>query len=199
MLDASIKTRGGIYLPFLPQGFMRQSLINSKLPKVWTPGMIHFPGGIRMPMCPPGSGHGTPTDYFVDPNAGDDGTGDGSVGNPWATIQNALDTITRDSTNGDRINVQSTTDDVLGSALSLATYGTPAFGAPLVFQGYTSSQGDGGVGGISGNNSVHIFNAAGTDHIYFIDMHLHNTGSNDIFTLWCKCKFRSLYFWLSFP
>ncbi len=129
---------------------------------------------------------GTPTQYFVDPSLGSD-TGNGTVGTPWgrasgSVIQWALDTgITRDGTNGDQINVKAGTDDVLASPLSLASYGTPGDGEPLIFRGYTSAGNDGGVGGISGNNSVAII--AIINYVQFVDLHLHDCGSADIVPL----------------
>jgi len=69
----------------------------------------------------------------------------------------------------------------LAAALSLATYGTPTVAAPVVFRGYTSAANDGGIGGISGNNSVAI-QATGS-FTNFVDMHLHNCGAAVIVTL----------------
>ena len=90
------------------------------------------------------------TNYFVDPAAGSDDTGDGSIGTPWASVQHALDSITRDATNGDQVNIKSGTADVLAATLDLTTYGTPTATAPLVLRGYTSAANDGGVGVLSG-------------------------------------------------
>lgn len=118
-----------------------------------------------------------PTETYVDPNIAG-ASGAGSIGDPYGDIQHALDTITRDGTNGDRINILAGTDEILGAALTLATYGTPAVEAPLIFQGYTSAAGDGGVGGISGAATYSIIASTTIDAVSFIDMHLHNTGSN---------------------
>jgi hypothetical protein len=113
------------------------------------------------------------TETYVDPSiAGDSGTG--TIGDPYGDVQYALNTMTRDGTNGDRINIKAGTDEVLGAGLSLATYGTPTADAPLVFQGYTSAVGDGGIGGISGGGSYKIINEAAIDSVSFIDMHLHS-------------------------
>ena len=120
---------------------------------------------------------GAATEYYVDPTNGNDTTGDGSVGTPWATVQKALNTITQDTTNGDRINLRDTSDDVLSSALSFATYGTPNVDYPLIIQGYTTSAGDGGIGGISGGGSVAIIDSTSIDAVILIDLHLHNCGS----------------------
>lgn len=120
-----------------------------------------------------------PSDYYIDPVDGDDSTGDGSIGNPWQTVQHALDTITKDTTNGDRINIKSTGDDILTAALSLTTYGSTSAG--LTFQGYDSIAGDGGQGGIDGDGSFSIITGGGSGQtIIFADLHLHNSGSSTI-------------------
>lgn len=120
------------------------------------------------------------TEYYVDPGAGNDTTGDGSVIAPWQTVQKALNTITRNSTNGDRINVKAGTADVLSATLSAATYGTPATQARLVIQGYTSTAGDGGIGEISGGGTYSVWNDTSKDYIIFADLHVHSSGSNPV-------------------
>jgi hypothetical protein len=105
-----------------------------------------------------------------------------TTGSPWASTQFALNKITRDSTNGDRINLKAGTDDVLTAALSRTAYGTPANTSPLLFEGYTSSQGDGGFGQISGGGAVSILNTgAGWRQTYWKNLKLHNCGAADIF------------------
>jgi len=123
------------------------------------------------------------TETYVDPSiAGDSGAG--TTGDPYGDVQYALDTITRNATDGDRINVKAGTDEILGAALTLATYGTPSVSAPLIFQGYTTSQGDGGIGGIDGNSTYSMITPTSLDYVGFIDMHLHNSGTSvDIVTL----------------
>ncbi len=92
-----------------------------------------------------------PTDYYVDPSIASDG-GLGTLGSPWTRadgqcVQYALNNITRDTTNGDRINIKAGSRDIVPtSGYTLTTYGTPAINAQLYFQGYTSAQGDGGIG-----------------------------------------------------
>jgi len=130
--------------------------------------------------------------YYVDPSGGDDTTGTGTVGAPWKTVQHALDTITRDTADGDAINIRDTADDVLTAALSLTTYGAPSAGSPLTFRGYSTSAKDGGIGGISGGGSYQILSTL--QYVEFIDMHLHNTGSNAIvsityFGVFINCEF----------
>jgi len=122
-----------------------------------------------------------PTDYYVDPAiAGDSGAG--TTGDPYGDIQHALDTVTRDATDGDRLNIKAGTDEILAASLDLATYGTPTATAPLVLQGYTSSQGDGGIGGIN-NNSNSLFTPNSLDWIRLVDLHIHSAGSASIVDL----------------
>ena len=116
-----------------------------------------------------------PTETYVDPSiAGNSGAG--TIGDPYGDLQHALDTMTRDATNGDRINIKAGTDEILTGTISLATYGTPTLSATLTFQGYTSAAGDGGQGGIDGNATYNIHTAAG-DGIQWKDLRLHNCGS----------------------
>jgi len=132
-----------------------------------------------------------PTQYYVDPSLGAD-TGDGTVGTPWgrasgSVVQYALDTITRDGTGGDQINVKAGTDDVLGAAINLTTnYGTPSSAARLIIRGYTSTADDGGQGGISGAGTYSIF-ASASGYLSWIDMHLHNCGSANVLQLASYC------------
>ena len=119
-----------------------------------------------------------PTEVYVDPSiAGDSGAG--TIGDPYGDLEYALATVTQDATNGNRINIKAGTDEVLSAALAIvANYGTPTISAPLIFQGYTSAAGDGGIGGISGGESVGIHTAT-LNYVYWFDLHLHNCGSNN--------------------
>lgn len=127
-----------------------------------------------------------PTEYYIDPAiAADSGTG--AIGDPYGDVQFALNSVTRDATNGDRFNIKAGTDEILAAALTLATYGTPTGTAPLIFQGYTSAAGDVGQGGISGNGSLAVYSAAGLD-ITWKDLHLHNCGAATILTLGSFCQ-----------
>lgn len=121
-----------------------------------------------------------PTNYYVDPAGGNDTTGDGTIGTPWATVQKALNTITRDATNGDQINVKAGGTDTLSSALVLTTYGTPTLAAPLFIRGYTAAANDGGFGVIEGGGSVSVISATGANYLWFVDAKLGNTGANRV-------------------
>ena len=116
--------------------------------------------------------------YYVDYGAGSDATGDGTIGTPWKTIQKALDTITRNSTDGDQINVKAGTAQVLGASLTLATYGTPKESAQLVLRGYTSAANDGGMGEIDCGGYT-MWAAKTYDYIMLIDLECHTFGDNN--------------------
>lgn len=139
---------------------------------------------------------GEPSQYYVDPSLGSD-TGDGSLATPWgrasgSVVQYALDTITRDSTNGDQINVKSGATDTLGATLSLSSYGTPGVGAPLILRGYDSAKNDGGRGVISGGGSYQVINNLSS--VSLIDLQLGDVGSNPIVYLGNYCLARSCKF-----
>ena len=126
---------------------------------------------------------GALTNYYTDPAGGSDITGNGTIGNPWATVQKALNTITRDATNGDQINVKAGGTDALVAALTWATYGTPTETAPCILRGYTSVANDGGIGVVSGNGLVACINSGSLAQIKLIDMRFTNCGSATILTL----------------
>lgn len=97
--------------------------------------------------CPPGSGLGTPSEYWVEPDGTD--TGAGTSGNPYGNVQYALDQIGTSpgqGADGDILHVSATSgaDDIVPSGgYDLATYGTPAAGRPLILQGFDSTAKDG--------------------------------------------------------
>ena len=116
------------------------------------------------------------TETYVDPSINAD-SGSGTIGDPYGDLQYALDTMTRDSTNGDRINIKSGTAEVMSAAVDLTAYGTPAHTAPLVFQGYDSAAGDGGMAEIDLNGGTYGFATNGL-YRHFRDLEIHNgTGS----------------------
>jgi hypothetical protein len=115
------------------------------------------------------------TEVYVDPSiAASSGTG--TIGDPYGDLQYGLDTQVRDAVNGDRFNIKAGTDEILTATLSLATYGTPTGDAPLILQGYSAAQGDGGIGGIDGNGSFSVFDNSALDYILLVDLHCHNVG-----------------------
>lgn len=115
----------------------------------------------------------SPTEYYIDPTVASDG-GAGTSGSPWTradgnVLQYALDNITRDTTNGDRINVKSGTPHTgMTATISYATYGAPDANEPLIVQGYTSSANDGGVGSLH-MNSLRSF-ASFMNYVSFVNI-----------------------------
>ncbi len=133
---------------------------------------------------------GAPSEYFCDIVGGtDDTVGDrGSViGNPWKTVQFALDNITQDTTNGDLINIKTGGLNTLAAALDLSTYGTPTLLAPLIFRGYTSVAKDGGRGDLNGDDSFAVMDGSPTG-VSFIDMACWKSGSTTVLTLGVSCS-----------
>ncbi|MCP4181862.1 MAG: right-handed parallel beta-helix repeat-containing protein [Hyphomicrobiales bacterium] len=134
------------------------------------------------------------TEVYVDPSiAGDSGAG--TSGDPYGDLEYAIEQTTFDTTNGTRVNIKAGTDEVVAVELSAAMADTvttvawvPAITAPCVFQGYTTTAGDGGIGGISGGGSVSVYNDTVFDNVHFIDLHCHNCGSNIVLQLddWCS-------------
>ena len=133
------------------------------------------------------------SEIYVDPSiAADSGTG--TVGDPYGDLEYAIEQSTFDTTNGTRVNVKAGTDEVLAAALntalsdvSVSIAWAPAAGVPLIIQGYTTAAGDGGVGGISGGGTVGIITGGTYNNVWFIDMHLHNTGSAAVLDLNDDC------------
>lgn len=117
-----------------------------------------------------------PTEIYVDPSI-DGNSGAGTVGDPYGDLAYALTSMTYDSTNGNRINIKEGDDEVLTATLTLGF--TPDDEAPLIFQGYESTAGDGGIGGISGDGTYGIM-TGNQSSVSFIDLHLHNCGSATI-------------------
>ncbi len=134
------------------------------------------------------------TEIYVDPSIAAD-SGAGTIGDPYGDLEYAIEQETFDATNGTRVNIKAGTDEVLAVELSAALADTsvsiawaPDVAANLVFQGYTSAAGDGGVGGISGGGSVAVITDAVNDFIHMVDLHLHNCGSATIVQLDADCS-----------
>lgn len=121
--------------------------------------------------------------YYADYLSGSDSTGTGTSGNPWKTTQHSLNSITRNASFGDQLNIKSSAADILAAALSLTAYGTPTNSAPLILRGYTSTAGDGGIGSLDGNaGGFYILNQTGAC-VQLLDLKLGNTGSSNIVAL----------------
>ncbi len=107
------------------------------------------------------------TEQYCD--CGDGGSGDGSAGDPWATLQEAFDEVSAD----ERINVLSSTECDIAARIDIdVTSGTAD--TPIIVQGYTSSAGDGGIGVIDGqSNAIDCINVA-EQHYIFKDLEIKN-------------------------
>ena len=134
----------------------------------------------------------SPTEIYVDP-AINANSGTGTLIDPYGDLQYALNTATRDSTNGNRFNIKAGTAEVLTAAVTLTTYGTPDLNAPLIFQGYTSAAGDGGDGDINGNAGNFTIWAGGSAHVSFGDLVLRNTGTASLITIGSYGRVRRCY------
>lgn len=127
----------------------------------------------------------SPTEYYVDPSTGSDTTGDGSSGTPWASIQHALDNITRDTSNGDRINLADTAANTLSAGLSLTTYGTPTDQAPLAIVGWDNGGGTGR--GEIDNNGNTLFSSGSNNGIILVSLDIHNGGTGNLVVVNRRC------------
>lgn len=118
-----------------------------------------------------------PNDYYVDPSLNAN-SGTGTLGNPFGDLQYALNNITRSTTVGDQINIKAGTAEVMSSAITLATYGTPT--TSLIFAGYTSAANDGGVGEITfGGTNANVF-AATYNQVHLKSMKVGNFGTGNL-------------------
>ena len=126
---------------------------------------------------------GSMTSVFVDSSGGND-SGAGTVGDPWLTLQHAVDTIT-DGSSGNQINARSnaahttpTTTGVVWTSYSPTNSETN----PLRIRGYTTTENDGGVAEITGNNSSASCFAASShpSFTYYVDLQMHNTTADVI-------------------
>lgn len=108
-----------------------------------------------------------PLDVFVDPGAGVDSPGNGSIGSPYQTTQYAY-TDTSLGTDGTRFNIKVGATDTTGNTPLTLSNGTPD--APLYIQGYTATAGDGGRGHID-TGTVSLL-AAGYNYFHVQDMEI---------------------------
>lgn len=125
------------------------------------------------------------TQTYVDYGAGNDATGDGTIGTPWKTLQHAFDTLTRNTTDGNQVNLKAGTAHVNAAALDLATFiagGALTPAAPLIVRGYTSAANDGGKGEIDCNDAT-MWASANYDYVRLIDLYGHNGGNSNLVDL----------------
>jgi hypothetical protein len=134
------------------------------------------------------------SEIYVDPSiAADSGTG--TIGDPFGDLEYAIEQATFDTTNGTRVNIKAGTDEVVAvnNAVSVAMADTSVSAAwsmsataQVVFQGYTSAAGDGGIGGISGGGTNAVFFNHNYTHLK--DLHVHNCGSQIPIRLATSCS-----------
>ena len=123
-----------------------------------------------------------PSETYVDPSiAANSGTG--TIGDPYGDLQYALDTMTRDATNGDRINIKSGTAEVLTGTLDFTSYGGTSRTARLTLEGYDSTAGDGGIGEINGNNGNFSITPTGNTNHAYKNLRCFNTGTAVVMNL----------------
>jgi hypothetical protein len=127
------------------------------------------------------------TEIYVNPALASN-TGTGSIGDPYGDVQYALNTATPDTTNGNRFNIKAGTAEIMTAPLSFLTWGVaPTSSAPLVFQGYTSAAGDGGIGELDGNNGgFPIYNdgdSGVTGQTHFKHLKMGNVGTSWVMLL----------------
>jgi hypothetical protein len=112
------------------------------------------------------------THKYIDPLSGSDVTGDGSSGNPWATLQHALDNTTYNASGGNVFNLVAGAPDVLTAALDFTTFGEPtSLDGPCIFRG------EGGLGAIDGDGGS-IIAMSWLPYIHLVDLDLYNSGNN---------------------
>lgn len=123
------------------------------------------------------------TEIYVDPSIDTD-SGTGTIGDPFGDLEYAIIQTTFDVTNGTRVNIKSGTAENIGAELETALDDTsvsiawnPTRTAPCIFQGYTATAGDGGLGVIDGGAGGYgILLDASRNYTSFIDLELRNTG-----------------------
>ena len=98
------------------------------------------------------------SEYYVDPAVAPGGAG--TIGSPWGSTQEALDSITGE-TGHVRVNIRDTAVDVTAAKLDYTLFDANntngSLSAYLMFFGYTAAENDGGVGRISGGTTHAIF------------------------------------------
>ncbi len=122
--------------------------------------------------------------YYVDPQNGDNGTGDGSIGTPWATTQYAIDNGTWSTSVPNSLKIANTAAEVFSSSLTLTGISNREY--PFLFEGYDaggSLTGDGPfgttidpVGEWDGDNAISIFHG-NQAYVSYKNLKMHGTTS----------------------
>lgn len=131
--------------------------------------------------------------YYVDGAVGDDGNAGTSegAGNAWATINKAMDTVAA----GDKVNVKASVTYL--EDVELETAGTST--SQILFEGYTTTPGDGGRVKIDGQNTRECLsgNALTAGNAYYVFKNFwfyDGIGSSVVLTnvdncTWVNCRF----------
>lgn len=109
---------------------------------------------------------------------------DGSTTLPWRSLQGAFDLCTRNTTDGNQVNLKAGTAHVNSAALDLTTFvagGALSRTAPLILRGYTSTANDGGTGEIDCGGATMI--SATPDFLILVDLEIHSGGDNHLISL----------------
>lgn len=93
----------------------------------------------------------------------------------YASTQDALDSITQDTTNGDVLQYPDGWYETLSATLDLTAYGVPGYREPLEFRALGDATIDGG-----GSHSIFVQPPTSSDGVRFIGMNLGNCGSSDV-------------------
>lgn len=121
----------------------------------------------------PKSGANDPTDVKCTQH-------DGTTALPWRSDQGAVDLLTRNTTDGNQVNISDAAAVVHTAALDLATFiaaGALSGAAPLVLRGCTATANDGGIGEIDCGGAT-MFAATTYDYIVLVDLEIHTFGDN---------------------
>ena len=140
-----------------------------------------------------------PNEWYVDED-GMMGMGDGlSTSTAWASLDEAWSGITRDTVNGDKINIRGThrpPETIPAAAVDIAVeYGVPTQTAPLILRGYGSSANDGTRGTMVGTDElgddqdIVVLGGTTVDFLYVIDMEIKDAGTARVVDIGDHCIF----------
>ncbi len=130
----------------------------------------------------PKSGANDPTDVKCTQH-------DGTTTKPWRSLQGAFDLLTRNTTDGNQVNLKAGTAHVNAAALDLTTFiagGALTAAAPLIIRGYTSAANDGGMGEIDCNGAT-MWAGASYDYLMLSDLEIHSGGDNNLIAIGSQC------------
>jgi hypothetical protein len=108
---------------------------------------------------------------------------------PWRSLQGAFDLLTRNTTDGNQVNLKAGTAQVNAAALDLTTFiagGALTPAAPLIVRGYTAAANDGGIGEIDCGGAT-MFAETSYDFVVLADLECHTFGNNNGIGLDASC------------